>query len=213
MKLLLMSSTFTNDKLKNTFLNLLSKPPKENKVLIIHQKSYVKQTYPEYKELADTVLSRDIKILTELGILSENIFTFDIASEGKSDIKGNDILLLQGGNTFYYIDQMRKKGYWDIIRGFIENDGVYIGISAGSMIMSPSVDENLTWNENFVGLEDTSAFGYIDFYLLVHWDSLFKGRHTFSIKYSWKSGKKVIPLTDRQAVLVTDDGFKIISPD
>ena len=46
MKLLLMSSTFTNNKLKNTFLKMLKKPVHENKVLIIHQVDYVKQTYP-----------------------------------------------------------------------------------------------------------------------------------------------------------------------
>ena len=37
MKLLLMSSTYTNEKLKNTFLNLLTKPIHENRTLIIHQ--------------------------------------------------------------------------------------------------------------------------------------------------------------------------------
>lgn len=214
MKLLLMSSTFTNDKLKHTFLQMLTKSIKENKVLIMHQKHYIKITHPEYSELADRVLPRDTKILTELGILPENISTFDTDTEGKPDLNDIDILLVHGGNTFYYLHQIRKNGYWDDIRGFIERDGVYIGISAGSMMMGPDVDENLTIdvNVNLWGLEDVTGFGYVDFHLLVHWDTIFDDLHTDAIKYSWDTGKRVIPLTDQQAILVMDNDFKIISP-
>jgi dipeptidase E len=209
-----MSSTFKNDKLKDTFLQMLTKPIKENKVLIIHQKRYVKKTYPEYSELADTMLPLDIKIFTELGILPENISLYDVDSNEKLDLSEIDVLLVEGGNTFYYLHKIRKKGYRDDIRGFIERDGVYLGTSAGSMMMGPYIDENLTIDVNFNewGLENTTGFGYFDFHLLVHWDSVFDDLHTDAIKYCWDTGKRVIPLTDQQAVLVMDNDFKIISP-
>ena len=100
----------------------------------------------------------------------------------------------------------------DDIRDFIERDGVYIGISAGSTIMSKVVDDNLTSDENFFGLEDVLGFGYIDFNLLVHWDTKDEKYLTNFIKYSWETGMKVISLSDQQAILVLDEGFKIISP-
>ena len=51
-----------------------------------------------------------------------------------------------------------------------------------------------------------------DFYLSVHWDSKSSDVHTSIINYSWKTGKRLITLTDQQAILIRDDGFKIISP-
>lgn len=150
MRLLLMSSIFTNEVLKKAFINLLSKPPSENKVLITH---------------ARAMLTRDITILSELGILKENISTFYTVSPGKPNLSKVDVLLVQGGNAFYYLSQIKKQGYWDAIRDYVGKGGVYAGISAGSMIMSPTVDENLTWDENFDRLKDVSGFGFVPFYL------------------------------------------------
>jgi dipeptidase E len=158
------------------------------------------------------MLPRDTKIFTELGILPENITNYDTNSKEKPDLNEIDVLLVQGGNTYYYLQQIRENGYMDDIRSFIENDGVYLGISAGSQMMSPDVDPNLNIDENFVGLEDLVGFGFVDVYLLVHWDSFFGDLHTDAFKYSWSTGKRVIPLTDQQAILVQDEGFKIISP-
>ena len=43
-------------------------------------------------------------------------------------------------------------------------------------------------------------------------DSKDDDKHTSIINHSWNSGKQLITLTDQQAVLVLDSGFKIISP-
>lgn len=212
MNLLLMSSTYTNDKLKNTFLNILTKPIHQNKALIIHQTEYVKQTYPEYAEYADTMVPRDIKIFTELGIFPENVSNYDVANKEKPDLEEVDVLHVEGGNVYYYLQQFRENGLMEDIREFVDGNGVYVGLSAGSTIMSKVVDENLTSDENFFGIKDLSGFGYIDFNLLVHWDSKDEKYLNSHLKYSWETGKKVICITDQQAVLVQGDSFKIISP-
>jgi len=207
-----MSSTYTNDKLKNTFLSLLTKPIHENRVLIIHQTIYIKQTYPEYYEYAYTMVPRDTKIYTELGILPQNIQSYDTESSEKPDITGYDILHVEGGNVYYYLKMFRENGLMKDIWEFMEGDGVYVGLSAGSTIMSRVIDENLTSDENFFGLTDLSGFGVNDFNLLVHWDSKDEKYLNSMLRYSWETGKKVICLTDQQAVLVTDNDFKLISP-
>ena len=212
MKLLLMSSTYTNEKLKNTFLSLLTKPIHENKVLIIHQTKYVKQTYPENFEYAGTMVPRDTKIYTELGIQPKNIHSYDVEKQKIPDLTEFDVLHVEGGNVYYYLKQFRENGLMDEVKRFVDRDGVYVGLSAGSTIMSQHVDENLTSDENFFGLEDLSGFGYNAFNLLVHWDSKDEKYLNSMLRYSWETGKKVICITDQQAVLVLDSGFKIISP-
>ena len=212
MKLLLMSNKFINDKLKNTFLNLLIKPPKENKALIIHQTKYIKKTYPEYFEYADTMVPRDTKIYTELGIQQQNIHSYDAENQDHPDLRKYDVLHVEGGNVYYYLKQFRENGLMNDIREFFEGDGVYVGLSAGSTIMSRVIDENLTSDENFFGLKDLSGFGINEFNLLVHWDSKDEKYLNSQLRYSWETGKKVICITDQQAVLVTDKDFKLISP-
>ena len=184
MKLLLMSSTLTNEKLKETFLQLLSKPIKENKVLIIHQKHYAKNTYPEHTDLIDSMLPRDTKIFEELGILRENINSYDIKTVENPDLSNIDVLYVQGGNVYYYLLQFRNNEYMEDIRGFIERDGVYLGNSAGSNVMCTVVDESLTSDENFFGLEDIYGFGFLDFNIIVHWDTMNGSLRTDQIKYS-----------------------------
>jgi len=206
-----MSSYFTNDKLKNTFLKMLSKPIKEYKVLIIHQKNYIKKVYPEYSEYADTMIPRDTKTFTDLGILPENISSYNVKTEEKPDLSSIDIILVQGGNTYYYLQQIQKNGYWDDIRDFIERDGVYIGISAGSMMMCPDVDEDLyILEENKVGIENVTGFGFFPFYIVAHWNSKSDEVREKMLKYGKKTGKHVIPLTDQQGIQVLENGYKII---
>ena len=117
-----------------------------------------------------------------------------------------------GGNTFHYLDRIRKTGLEAEIRDFVDRDGVYIGTSAGGILMGPDVDESFIFAVNDIGLSDVSGLGYYDFYLSVHWDSKSSDVHTSIINYSWKTGKRLITLTDQQAILIRDDGFKIISP-
>lgn len=104
----------------------------------------------------------------------------------------------------------RALGLDSEIRKFIEGGGIYVGRSAGAIIIGPELDEAFFDYVNDIGMNDLSGFGYYDFYMVVHWETKTGGQLTDMIKHSWNTGKHIIPLTDQQAVLVTDEGFKII---
>ena len=210
MRMLLLSSTLTNETLKQTLLQMLSKPPKDHKILIINQVQYVLDQLPEYTEIAKNMVKRDKEILTDLGFSSETINIYDVVNIEKPNLHEVDLLWIQGGNNFYYLQQIREKGYMEDIRGFIEKNGVYVGTSAGSMMMSPSVDVNLTMDENLVELEDVTGFGIIPFFIVPHWDSMDEDVRVRMLGYAGESGKKVISLTDQQGILVTDKETRVI---
>jgi dipeptidase E len=117
-------------------------------------------------------------------------------------------MMIFGGNNYHYLKRLRETGLVQEIRDFIESGGVYIGVSAGAMIMGPCIDNNLTFDVIDVGLEDVSGFDFVDFYIMPHWDWR-EGRWA-SLTYSWKTGKHIVPLTDQQGILIHDDLFKII---
>jgi len=70
--------------------------------------------------------------------------SLDVADWPGSDLAGHlagfDVLYVQGGNTFYLLDRMRRSGADGIIRKLVAAHGtVYCGVSAGSIIAGPDI--------------------------------------------------------------------------
>lgn len=205
MKLLLCSWVpYKNKKLEQTFLDLINKPPEENKLIILSTDTTSPFHVNQHKLLTDWY--------KEKGLKEENIRIINLIHDETPSLQDLDVLHVWGGNEFEYLKHIREKGLEQEVRDFINRNCVYIGLSAGSIIMSKTLDENLSEDKNEVGLKDLNGFGFIDFNLLVHWDTFMEGLHAKQLMYSWETGRKVVCLTDEQAVLVTEEGFKIISP-
>src|SRR5690349_12841403 len=70
--------------------------------------------------------------------------SLDVADWPGSDLAGHlagfDVLYVQGGNTFYLLDRMRRSGADGIIHKLVAAHGmVYCGVSAGSIIAGPDI--------------------------------------------------------------------------
>jgi dipeptidase E len=203
MKLLLCSSApWQNTRLENTFLDILSKPIKENTLFILSLDT-TSQLWQEQLEFTKQWYQR-------IGFHENNIAVYNLQTGTIPHLRGLDVLHVVGGNPFHYMKRIRETGLVPKIREFVERNGVYIGSSAGSVIMGPDIDKNFTAAVNDVGLDDVSGFGYVDFYIIVHWDTKDGDLLTSFITYSWKTGKRIIALTDQQAILVLNKGFKVI---
>lgn len=204
MKLLLCSyAPHKTEELEKAFLDLLTKPIDENKVFILS----IDTTSQFHLERLEIVKQGYLR----LGILEINITIYNLISDTIPNFDDLDVLHVWGGNTFHYLKQIREKGLVPKIHDFIDRGGVYVGSSAGSMIMGPSVDEDLYIKEkNEVGLQDTTGFGIVSFYICPHGDSKSDEVREEMLKYGKASGKYLIPLTDQQGVLVHDNGYEII---
>ena len=201
MKLLLTSGGLTTDILQETLRNLLTKPPEENKVLII-ELDWGDEDYPK-------ILEATKQQLIKTGISPSNLTLYDLSSDNPPpNINYYDVLMIFGGNHFHYMKRIRELRLVQDIRDFIEREGVYIGVSGGSAMMAPDLDDGLSQTKNDIGLEDLSGFGYVDFYVVSHWD--WREDKKEMLTYSWESGKHMIPLTDQQGILVIDNDFDII---
>ena len=121
-----------------------------------------------------------------------------------------DIIMVEGGNTFYLLDWVRKSGFDRIIGKLLDAGKIYYGISAGSYIACPSI-EAATWKDadiNTVDLKDLTGLNLVPFIISAHYnqqkyfDALQDGVN--STKYP------VVALTDKQAIVVSNDKYKII---
>lgn len=200
MKMLLTSAGLSTDKLREALIGLLTKPVKENNVLIIELK-WEDEDYQKYLEEAKQEFMRT-------GFQRKNIATYDLTKDNPPNISEVDVMMVFGGNNYHYLKRLRETGLMQKIRDHIERDGVYIGVSAGAMIMGPCIDDNMTFDVNDVGLEDERGFDFVDFYILPHWN--WREERWATLAYSWETGKHVVPLTDQQGILVHEDFYKII---
>lgn len=140
-KILLTSTGFENDNIKNKFLELLNCDVTKAKVLFI----ITAANDPD----AVRILSKCLDDLTNCDIPDENITIYDMHKLLTQDeINKYDAIYVCGGSTKYLVDRIYEINFKSIIDKYIENGGIYIGVSAGSVAASGKYQNGLCFIEN-----------------------------------------------------------------
>lgn len=140
-KILLTSTGFENDNIKNKFLELLNCDVTKAKVLFI----ITAANNPD----AVRILPKCLDDLTNCDIPDENITIYDMHKLLTQDeIKKYDAIYVCGGSTKYLVDRISELNFKSIIDNYIENGGIYIGVSAGSVAASGNYQNGLCLIKN-----------------------------------------------------------------
>ncbi|MBI3385062.1 Type 1 glutamine amidotransferase-like domain-containing protein [Candidatus Gottesmanbacteria bacterium] len=162
MKLFLTSNGLTNYVLRNKFVELLEKNPKEANVAFINTASKVQDD--------NGYVETDLQNLKKTGV--KNISLVDI-SEPKENWQNNlfetDVIWMEGGNTFYLLEELRKSGLTKDLKDVVK-EKLYVGVSAGSIIVGPTITiANVEPPDiNSIGMTDFSALSWVNFELSPH---------------------------------------------
>lgn len=210
MKLLLTSAGISNNSIKESFFRLTGKKPEDTSLAFIPTASNV--------EVGDkSWLINDFINLKNLGL--KYISIVDISAiERKiweSQLREADVLLFGGGNTFYLMEWVNKSGLIDILPELLKTK-VYVGISAGSMILSQDLllkSCQKLYQEDLERTEDEKGVCLVDFYVLPHYNSsCFSIINKENIIENTKDIKnKIYAIDDNSAVEFVDNNIKIIS--
>lgn len=203
MKLLLTSAGYEeNLEIGKEFLKLVSKEPSEIKVFLV---STAERGDEDWKWVKLT-----IKELKRIGIDPKNVSVFSLNRKvERRDLENIDVIYVCGGNTFIYLDRIRKTGLDKKIKEFVRKGGVYFGVSAGSYVTCPTIDM-ATWkhaDRNTIGLKDLKALSLVPFLITAHFEKKYR---PIIEKAASQTKYPIIALTDRQAVLVKRKSVKII---
>jgi dipeptidase E len=202
MKLFLTSAGLVPE-VAQEFLALLGKKPEDARMVFIPTAAN--------PELDRWYLNKDKINIAQLGIIAIN--EVDIEKESKvslaQKLSGADIIYVEGGNTFYLLKYVRESGFKELVKEFLDRGGVYVGVSAGSMIAGPNI-ETANWkhaDRNVVGLQDLTAMNLVPFAIAPHIDET---NIEATKEEAAKAGYPVIALSDKQAVLVAGDKTRIV---
>lgn len=204
-KLLLTSNDFVNPKIAQKFLKLVDKNPADIKVLFVPTASEMSND-KTYLQRKSAYFAECEKELMGLGIKKGNWFWLDIDNiPAAGDLNQYDAIYVCGGNTFYLADKFKKTGFDKKIIEFINTGKVYVGASAGSIIMGPQITSSA--DKNIVGLKDTSGLNLFNQCIVPHAQA--KDKNMID-EFEKKNNCKVLRLNDGQALEVVGNVTNII---
>jgi len=124
-------------------------------------------------------------------------------------IQETDVLLVNGGDALYLAHWMRQSGLADLLPPLL--DTVWVGLSGGSMVMTPRI------GEDFIGWKpptgEDSALGLVEFSIFPHVDHVDLPENTMAAAEAWAAGlpNPAYAIDDQTAIKVTDDGIEIVT--
>jgi dipeptidase E len=120
-----------------------------------------------------------------------------------------DVLLVDGGDSLYLCHWMRASGLAGLMPSLPET--VYVGLSAGSMVMTPRIGEEFVrWTPPTGGDE---TLGLVDFSIFPHLDNPEMPGNTIAGAEEWaaKLGGPAYAIDEETAIKVDDGTVEVVS--
>lgn len=202
MEILLMSYLAGTESITKKYLSKMV----SNKIIFIPTAGNV-EPYTGY-------IDEGIEMLRLLGYEVEiiDITKFD---EGylKDKILKAECICISGGNTFYLLQEIKKKNLIKVLVKRIKEGAFYIGESAGAIIMSENIEYNHIMDDKSIAseLDDYAGLNVFDHYVLPHIgeypfeETAQKTLDTYQDKIS------LVPINNNKAILVNDNGYTVLN--
>jgi dipeptidase E len=123
-------------------------------------------------------------------------------------VREADVLLVDGGDAMYLCHWMRESGLAELLPSF---ETVWVGVSAGSMVMTPRIGHDfVNWTPPTGG---DSTLGVVDFSIFPHLDHELMPENTIAEAERWAANiaGPAYAIDDQTAVKVTDGTVEVIS--
>jgi dipeptidase E len=213
MKLLLTSAGVKNQSIMDALVDMLGKPIAETNALCIPTASYGHKG--GWFRAYDFIHGTASPPMTELGWQSLGVLELStLPTLGKEYwvpfVEEADIVLVNGGDPMYLYYWIRESGLEEMLPSLLENM-VWMGLSAGSLVMAPNVGTDfVSWPIPGGGDE---TLGIVDFAICPHLDHPNMPENTMADAEEWAS-RMTIPcyaIDDATAIRVVDGVVDVIS--
>ena len=124
-------------------------------------------------------------------------------------VRETDVLLVSGGDALYLCHWMRQSGLADLLPELPET--VWVGLSAGSMVMTPRIGEDFVGWKSPTGGDET--LGIVDFSIFPHLENTDLPWNTMAAAELWAAGLSTpaYAIDDETAIKVVDGAVNVVS--
>jgi dipeptidase E len=210
-KLLLTSAGIKNASIRDALVDLLGKPISESSALCIPTAMHGRMACVRAWQF---IAGRSAEPMCELGWKSLGVLELTALPTIDEQrwvplVQETDVLLVSGGDALYLCHWMRQSGLADLLPSL---DGtVWVGMSAGSMVMTPRIGEDFVSWKPPAG--DDSTLGLVDFSIFPHVDHEDLPENTMAGAERWAAGIPGLAyaIDDQTAIKVTDGTVEVVS--
>jgi dipeptidase E len=213
MKLLLTSAGIKNASIENALVGLLGRPIADSTALCIPTAAYghpMAGPGAAWRFISGRASlpmcglgwkALGVLELTALPSISEELWV--------PMVEETDALLVDGGDSLYLCHWMQQSGLVDLFPSLRET--VYVGLSAGSMVMTPQIGEDFViWRPPRGG---DRALGLVDFSIFPHVDHEDLPDNSMANAAQWAAGipGPAYAIDDETAIQVVDGSVEVVS--
>jgi len=154
------------------------------------------------------------KALAKLGLIVDELEVSKATAEEISrKLKENDYIYVTGGNTFFLLQELKKTGADKIIAEQIKSGKLYIGESAGAIIVSPNIEyvKDMDSTKKAPELKSFDALNVVDFYPIPHHTNFPFKKAVEKIIEKYQTDLKLYPISNSQAILVNGSDVIVVN--
>jgi dipeptidase E len=213
MKFLLTSAGINNKSIQDALVDMLGKPIAESSALCIPTAMYGHPWVGPGVKAWQFISGNSENPMVELGWKSVGVLELTALPSIAEDrwvplVRETDVLLVAGGDALYLCHWMRQSGLADLLPSL---HAVYVGMSAGSMVMAPNIGEDFVgWTPPNGGDE---TLGLVDFSMFPHLDHEMLPGNTMAAAERWAAGMQgpAYAMDDQTAIKVIDGAVEVVS--
>jgi len=202
---LLLTSNGLKGKLVDIFPSLLKKPASEYSVAFDTTAAYGDEDNPQwFDSYKEQLKQQGITDIEEFDLRNKN------QKELETFLSSKDMLFVNGGNTFFLLYWIRKSGFDNVIKKFLSDDKLYVGVSAGGIVVGNSIAIAGVepGDANNVELQDLTGLKIVDLEFSPHVPDVVS--YESVERYSKTTTDKVYCVDDYAGVLIQNDKVSVI---
>jgi dipeptidase E len=213
MRFLLTSAGIKNTSIHDALVDLLGKPIAESSALCIPTAAYghpmagpgAAWRFISGREPRCPMSGLGWK---SLGVLELTALPSIDEEQWVPTVQETDVLLADGGDALYLCCWMRQSGLADLLPSL---HAVWVGLSGGSMVMTPSIGEDFVRWQPPAGSDRT--LGLVDFSIFPHLDHEQMPSNCMANAEKWAAGmpQPAYLIDDQTAIKVTDGAVEVVS--
>jgi dipeptidase E len=213
MRFLLTSAGIKNTSIHDALVDLLDKPIAECNALCIPTASYGHPMAGPGRAWRFISGQEPRTPMCELGWKSLGVLELTALPSIDEElwvpmVRETDVLLVNGGDPLYLCYWMRQSGLADLLPSL---RAVYVGLSAGSMVMTPSIGKDFVGWTPPTGGDET--LGMVDFSIFPHLDHEDLPDNFMADAERWAAGMPApaYAIDDQTAIKVVDGTVDVVS--
>ena len=130
----------------------------------------------------------------------------------KNKLSKTECICISGGNTFYLLQELKKKNLIGLLYERIKEGLFYIGESAGAIIMSENIEYSQMMDDKSIAseLDDYTGVNVFEHYVLPHIGEYPFEESTQKILENYQDKISLVAINNSEAILVNDSGYTVV---